>query len=300
MPQIGPDIDPQGNQASAYLTWTDAGGAPKQLFFDLVESEDWDEGATVTEHPVEVGSNITDNVRVKLNTCALKIYATNEPLQVNNWTDLQLANQVLNVPEPQFTPGDGILVVQEWDSQISLRVLAGTGAALAGGALGGGVGNAIGGLAGAALSSALFQGKVNQSAVPTNAGLVPRKPSTVQAHSIAYTDNADFVQNMISALIALKDAAQLVTVHGTKRVVDNMVIEGLRHHRGEETGTGAEIALSFKQVRIVSTITVPAPAVTVPRATKPVAKGNQNPTESAPAQSAAFNLGLSAYLGVGQ
>ena len=63
-----------------HLEWIDDTGAVNELWFDLVVDEDWpDEGADVTQHPVEVGADISDHVRVKLPTYQLTIRATNEP-----------------------------------------------------------------------------------------------------------------------------------------------------------------------------------------------------------------------------
>lgn len=50
------------------------------LDIDAVIIESYDIGADVTEHPVEEGSDITDNARPKLNAISLECAVTNQPI----------------------------------------------------------------------------------------------------------------------------------------------------------------------------------------------------------------------------
>jgi hypothetical protein len=74
----------------------------------------------------------------------------------------------------------------------------------------------------------------------------------------------DFAARMVELLVGLKNKAQQFTVYGSKRVEVTMVIETMAQHRGppEDTGTGVEITIGLKKIRLVSTNTVAAPLPT--------------------------------------
>jgi hypothetical protein len=61
-----------------------------------------------------------------------------------------------------------------------------------------------------------------------------------------------------------------------------MVIEKLSDHRSSETGTGAEITIGLKQIFMVSTGTVPTPAL--PQAAATVNHGAQNTSDASDSQ----------------
>lgn len=255
----------------ASLSWTDATGLPNSLVFDLVISEEWEEDATVTEHPVEKGANSADHVRVELAKCTLTVFATNEPMAGGNqFTSFPL----LGLP----------LIAKVWMSNIGLRgLIQGVGGGV-GAALGGTVGNIVGGVAGAALASFIPPGQEVDT---------PFVASVYQPIGPAQ----DWVQQTITLLRALKNTAQLITVVGSKQTTPNMVIETLSYIRSQDEGSGATIAIGFKEVRIVSTQVVSAPLPAIPRAAPPVSKGAQNPAQ-APVP-ASWLSGIASWAGFG-
>ncbi len=259
--------------APCYFSWIDESGVENTLQFDLVESEAWDQGAEVTEHPVEQGANVADHVRVALPKVELAIFATNEPLaQGNNFTDMALG------PLP--------LIAKEWQSNVALRgLITGAGGAI-GAAAGGLAGNVVGELVGAAAASLIPPGQEVDTPVVF---------STWQPLGEA----TDYVGATIQLLLTLKDTAQLITVNGTKQVEDNMVITGLTYTRSADEGTGASISITLEQLRIVQTQTVSVPLPAVPRATPPVNKGLQPPTSGSPAQQQSWLSGIAGWSGFG-
>lgn len=248
----------------AVVQFIDASGANNTLTFDAVVKEEWDEGADITEHAVEVGSNIADHVRVKLITCSLQVYISNEPLGVASNSG-QGANQPtetptsLNVPTVTWTKHSRDLIYPIWENQILARSLFQLAAGTVGDVAGGGTGSAIGAIGGELLAGLLFQGKAVTVATPTTAGLSPVVQPGPTALVNLFADETDYVAAMHTALSTLKSSAQLFSVLGTKKVLFPMAIESLDFSRSAETGSGENITIGFKEMRIVTTQVVPAP-----------------------------------------
>lgn len=259
----------------AYLEYVDAATNFQTIIFDVVISEDWpDQGTTVTEHNVEVGADVADHVRVKLATCELKIYSSNEPLSVASGlisygvipTTPTRTGVVLDVPTVRFTSSPQVLSFQAWDNPIALRELIGDTYRAIGGATGSRTGAAVGQTGGDLTTSLLLQAQ----AVP----MIQAVDAQISTSSIQY-DNitvqvdtwgtpTDFVARLHGLLLDLKNAATQFTVVGTKQAMSPMVIESLAFHRDKDTGSGEEITIGFKQVRIVTTDTVPNPTPFLP------------------------------------
>ncbi len=271
----------------AYLTWTDSTGATQSLFFDLVEAEDWNEDTTITEHPVESGADITDNVRVSLARVTLTVFATNDPIGIEDTNrGAVLTTTPISLDAPGQVKGSSATVAKTWDNKLALRsALTGAGAGL-GGLAGGTTGGAIGAVAGAVVGNLLAAPGEQDVPFDPDAGLDPTPGQTVNVQHYALPGDQDFVADTITQLRFLKgddalgSTPQLLTVVGTKRAADNMVIETLNHQRDNET-TGAPIVLGLKQIRLVSTQQVTAPVPTMPRGKTATNKGAQNPTDDA-------------------
>jgi len=132
MPLTSPASTQPGIYDEAYLSYVDQTGNTKLIIFDAVLSEDWPQGTTVTEHPVEQGANVTDHVRVTLVTCRLRVRVTNEPLD-SNWimdpiggpgafTSLLIQLPDPSVPTQPRAIFDGIIEVPKWDSGLNSAV----------------------------------------------------------------------------------------------------------------------------------------------------------------------------------
>jgi hypothetical protein len=259
-----------------YLTWTDASGTVNYWVPDVTISEEWEQGAEVTEHPVEQGANVADHVRVALPKVTLEVFATNEPTAPgNNFAAMQL----VGLP----------MTANVWMSNSLLRGLT----LAAGGALAAAAGAAGGSNASAAVSLA---GLAAASFVPPGQAVAtPMVASVYQFPGGA----DDFVLLTIQLLLSLKNTAQLITVNGSKQSEDNMVIEDFTYTRGEDEGTGATITLGLKQIRIVQTQTVSPPLPAIPRAAGQTNAGLKPPTDGTPAQQQSWLSAIAGWAGLG-
>jgi hypothetical protein len=267
-----------------YLSFPDGVLSTTTLLFDVVTDESWTFPATITSHPVETGSDVTDNVRVGLARCQLTVFCTNEPLQANTFTSPVLTQTQItdDGPDPDATPGaPDTLVAQEWNNALNFSAaLKGVGS-LVGGAVGKTtgsiVGTAVGGIAAALIDPA--------GPVPTpfayGYGVTGTDGQQIGVQLYAQPDNTkDYVSLLLSALTTLQDTVTLITVIGSKNYKSNMVIQSIDMDRSSDTGTGAEFTIVLQEIRFVTTQTVAAPSPTIPRAQPVAAKGPQNPTDS--------------------
>jgi hypothetical protein len=274
----------------AHLTWTDDAGFVQQ-FRCFVKTEDYDFGADITDHPVETGSNVTDNVRVKLDEAKIFFFETNTPLDDNNWASLAPATSIITIPsgQPGLPTGglpDTPLEFNAWNNLITERALGATATGAIGGLLGGAMGSAVGTAIGEAVGEAIVGGGIPSPQVvfpppPSLTSLAP--PQIVQSQALGFGTPQDFVQLTISKLRQLLSDVQVVDLITPKLAISSMVIASIHVHRDDATGDAADIEVGLKEIRFVSTTTVPAPAPSLPRASATVNKGEQG-TEDASAQ----------------
>lgn len=292
--------------AQAQLAWTDASGNANLFAFDCVIDEEWDEGATVTEHPVEVGADVADHVRVQLRKVRLHIWATNEPIDANNWDEATTASVTLDAPAPTWVAGPNTLYIQEWDNPITLRSLGGALAGFAGQAIGSALGGAqtgqlagdIAALAGLEAAFLALPAKADPAVVQTDAGLQPPPGVTYIAQVQQWPGGAegtDYVAKTISQLQLLKNTAQAIEVIGSKSFCSPMVIVGFTNVRSKETGSGCDITLELKEVRTVTTQVVPAPIpfLAAGGGAPPTPKGKQDTSDAPPQTQQSVALALS-------
>ena len=274
-------VTPAQNYLPAYLAWTDDAGDAQQ-FQCFVKSEDYDYGADVTDHPVETGSNVTDNVRVKRREAKIFFFESNTPIDSNNWASAAAATSIITIPSPPAQPPQAPLFFDSWNNLITEKAL-GASALGAVGNLAGATGGAIGTLAGEAIGSSIVGAGVPvPQVVPPSPTQPLAPPITVQSRVIGFGSAQDFVQLTIAQLELLLNNVQVVDLIAPKLVISTMVINSIHIHRDNDTGDAAEIEVGLKEIRFVSTTTVPAPAPTVVRTTPPVSKGEQG-TSDAPA-----------------
>ena len=291
---------------SAMLQYNDAVSVNNLLTFSVVESEEWDEDAEVTEHPVEVGGNVADHVRVSLVKCTLKVFNSNEPIrksvQLGNYSyQPNRAALTLPIPVPTWTSQPLTLTYPTWDNPIMARALLQGAGGLVGGAVGGATGNLVGAAAGGILGGLVLAAKEVDVTQQTTAGLQPtdRIPPTFDVDQWAAV--TDYVHEMHMLLVDLKNAAQQFTVLGSKRTLSPMVIESLSFSRTNHTGSGEEVTIGLKEVRIVSTKTVPLPVPNLPAGggAPPASHGQQDPTPVAPVEAeSVLSQALSALRGL--
>jgi len=114
--------------------------------------------------------------------------------------------------------------------------------------------------------------------------LGPVPPPVVNV--LLFQDEFDKVQDTHIALTALERSGLSSTVVTSTMNYPNMILEKVDYEK-TEAGSGS-FELGFKQVRIVTTSTVAAPAPAEPRGAPPVKKGSQ--ATSAPGTDAAKSL----------
>jgi hypothetical protein len=154
------------------------------------------------------------------------------------------------------------------------------------------VGDLVGALVYEGITSLIPAGQEIFVPVETTAGLPAPQPGsqTAVVNVVQFAvGSGDFAAQMVELLSGLKDAAQQFHVFGSKNDLFPMVIETLSTRRAapEDTGTGIEITIGFKQIRLVSTqtVSVPVPSTTTPRAAPPKEKGAQDGPEASTAVS---------------
>jgi Dit-like tail protein len=264
------------------MVWTDTSGTTNTITFDVVIEESWEENATVTEHPVEQGPDVSDHIRVSLPTCRLRVFATNEPIDQAIDGTLASSGQV-QVPIPSvivasnaLSPNantSGIVAYPNWVNPITLRALLVSAAGAGAGAVAGATGNAqsegaalaeIAAVIGVELLAANLLAPATSETVlqQTDAGPSGQfapilNPSPAVAQVQTWPNAQDYVYQIHQLLVSLKNAGMAFIVTGTKEgPVPNMFIEHLSFHRDASTGTGEEITIGLKQILIVTTQTV--------------------------------------------
>jgi hypothetical protein len=275
------------------------------MLFEGILSEDWDEGATVTEHPVETGANIADHVRVTLPKCELKIRLSNEPIQFASPDgDRAVFPTTVSVQTPDIAPPNispTNVTFNEWQNLILERALAATAGGAVGGVVGGTTGGAIGAIGVGALTSLLFAPRSVPTAaqVSTFGGAGTKLTTQVQAQ-LAQWPGTDFVKKTHDLLCEMKNNAQLFFVNGSKQTEDSMVIEALTFHRDNETGTGEDVTIGLKKVRFVSTKTVALPIANLAGGgpNPPVSHGEQEPSAPPPSTGVVIIKALGALGGL--
>lgn len=65
---------------SAFLSWTDASGRPRFLYFDLTLNQVIDANQQVTDYAVEKGANVTDHSRAMPAQVTLEVMVSNAPI----------------------------------------------------------------------------------------------------------------------------------------------------------------------------------------------------------------------------
>jgi hypothetical protein len=281
----------------AHLLWTDAGGTDQILQFDSVLEEDWDQGATITEHPVEDGPDVADHIKPLLPKCSLKIKSTNEPIKVSAYPNIvaSISDLELDLVSVLLPPPPQLLTYENWYNPITLRALLATAGGVVGGAIGGAAGGSgAAGLAGGAVGSGLaglaaallLAAKKVPVVQPIQTGLPSKLFAPITATTQQWPDPTDFVEAMQWLLVFLKNNATIFTLVGSKQTESTMAIEVLAFHRSGETGTGQDITIGLKKLNVVTTQTVAAPILNLPGGggKPPTAQGPQTPTPSAPAR----------------
>lgn len=91
----------------AYISWLTAGSPnPNIVYFDVVLNETHNLSATITEHAVEQGVNVTDHVRPNVDKVSLEGFVSNTPLpSVGSLFNNNMNQQIVTLNTPQVIFG---------------------------------------------------------------------------------------------------------------------------------------------------------------------------------------------------
>lgn len=245
-----------GGTSSAFLLWTEKSGTLRTLLFDCVTEEGQTLTNTVTEHPVEEGANIADHVRNDLEEVKIDVFVTNTPI----FTEAaeSRGNRTGKVWAVELNP------VAPYKAPLEATP----------GALFSAVGDAV------------------SSGVDSLLG--GNDKEKYGANVLKWGEEFDAVGETFTTLKRIRDTSAEVQVWLSRTPTPPaMVLTKLEMRRSKTTGTGAEMSLTFKELKKVKVSLVGAPKPTEPRAKPKVAKGPQDTKPvSAPEKKKAILKGM--------
>lgn len=218
-------------------------GGSNFLTFSICTTRSHEGASDITEHPVEDGANISDHVRPQLDHITVEAFVSNDPVEGPG------SFNAVTLDAPQYHPPllSSILGAVETGATAVQGGLTGA-AALAVTAIPGFLGNGV-------------------SDTPT-------------AQLWTFDDDFDAVKDTLDQLRLFKTQSKKLTVITPEHTYNNMVLESFTVQKDHGTGTGAQLTMSFKQLLIAQTSTVPSPITNLPRAKSPVNKGSKAPTDT--------------------
>ncbi len=245
------------------------GGGVALLTIDATVEENHQSSALITEHAVEVGSNITDHIRPDNDKLSLTFVISNTPIVVPG-SGLDGATgeiQPLNIfleSAPRRGEGNPIQVVPFIPGQF----------------FGFGIKSPP--------SAAQFE---PQPLIP---GIVSGSEGITVLQFSQEFDRVRGVYDVLRALIATGTLATIIT---SLRTYENMALANLSAPRSAESGNAIEFAADAVQIKIVSTETVAAPEPVESRANDRSRRGGQNTDETDESESGRSSLWYNLLLG---
>ena len=109
-------------------------------------------------------------------------------------------------------------------------------------------------------------------------GLQRAYPQQLTANVMQFEGDTDYVQNCFNTLTRLRNTATLLSISTPRQFYSNMILVNVRMRRSKDQGgsSGATFTLDFRQIRIVTSAIVDAPAPSIPRSTPTVDKGKKD------------------------
>lgn len=219
------------------LYWIDKkSGAADAAIFDVVTTETHESILSITSHPVEEGSDVTDHARLEPERITVEGYVTNVPSIRNPGAGQVIAPKAVPLKIPPSGAGAFLL------SPGGLTQAAGKG-----------------------INAAL-------EAVGLSKGLP--KTMTVLTASGAWQDRARLFYLKLRQ--AQADRARITVVASKVQTLDNMLIERLAVPRTTADRSGLLFQVDLMRVRIVTSETVAAPEPAELRGVPSVSSGSQS------------------------
>lgn len=92
------------NKSGLSIAWLDDGNESQSLSFDVVSSETHEALMTLTDHPVEAGTNVVDNARELPKSMTIEGFISSKPLGSNPGASLTLQSFDLDIPKKDIQP----------------------------------------------------------------------------------------------------------------------------------------------------------------------------------------------------
>jgi hypothetical protein len=257
------------------ISWVNGDGSTDVVELDIFEVETHAADNELSEFPVEVGLDLTDNIRIKPRTLILEGYVTDIPLPENVSNAGAYSLQSLDLPNaPSYGRANVKLDVPASPLKLNVASLVTAGFN--------------------ALAGALGFGGTNEATVFLRGQDVAQSGT---ARVWQPSNQASRVIDVFKLLTKASDTARLCSVVTDFKSYDNMAIEHLEVPRKTDDGSGAHFSVSFKQIRIVSAQTVTAPKPAITAAQKPTSAGSKATEDESSAASTKKKTLLAALLG---
>jgi len=234
------------------LLWTDPdSGDGLSLTFDATTGETKDDSVDITDHPVEVGSNVADNARDAPALITIEAVVSETP-NPNLDDDVALTSVDITV----FDREDGGTKSFALDIPAPPIQFSESGLVQAG----------IG-----ALKGALFGAPKATAIAPTKA-----RNRTVTAQAYQQATERNRVRDVYDKLLLLKSQhVTLDLIQTAYRDYVDMMVARVSQPRALGDGRSAKFQIDFKQITIASSQVVAAPKPAVTRANTTQSKGSQ-------------------------
>lgn len=248
--------------AEVALTFQRRNASIAGVVIDASEFETHQFDAQVTDHPVEVGVNVVDQIR---------------PLPVRIEIQGVISNTPISLPADDFVEG-----ASEDTSGADIPRPPATFPIGAAGSVGVAAvtGNPAGAVAGLAAT-----------AVSVAADLLAK--DTIHADVLQFAPEFNRVGAALTEFLRVIQAGQLFEIVTTLASYPDMAFESLRVGRDAQTGNVLAFSAAMRQVRTVTTETVEDPTPKVNRALPEKVKGKQTANDASAAESAAAAAGSS-------
>lgn len=276
----------------AYIYYEDASGVDVAISFDATTRIRHGASALITEHPVEHGTNISDNMRPDNDRLTLDIIVSNTPVRTGAFSkavpapthmdgsvgNFQVASLFFSRSRRRLPGGPSLTV--EGGPPKRVREFAPF-AGLAAGA--GGAGAFIG--AGIAVGGSV---EVTPAARPVWAAkdIEPEAagPDSVDVKVLQFSTPFDRVKAVYDALRLLKDNRIKFTVVTTLRTYEDMGLAVMDVEQSATIGNAFEGTLEIQQIRTVYSETVKVTEPLEIRGQQKKKRGNQQAAAETPAQ----------------
>lgn len=247
------------------------------VWIDVSISEKHQLGADVTEHPVEDGPSVADNIRPTPRTITIEGLVTNTPLELpltqRGSAGILTGRQPIDVatnPQPYIAPFTERILGEP--ITVGLGVIPGVGQLTA---LAGAVTGALGITVNVPRREFAAQVYHRDRNHQTNVGL----------NALAFTADFDRVRAVYDALCRVVEKSEVVQLITGLEVYDDVALADLSFDRSKEVGRGAlRFSATCKVLRMVSAETVKAPRPTEQRGNPGTSRGKQTTAPTPPAE----------------